>query len=84
VPLAFVAGVLLLLATGLIVVAVRASTGRGARARIGAETRSLLAVVATTGLLLAAYFFVAAAPGGLPFDDSWTEGSRRRWACGLG
>jgi hypothetical protein len=73
-PLAFVAGVLLLLATGVLVVAVRAlPTRRGWDWHRG-ETRPLLAVVARTGLLLAAYFFVAAAPGGLPFDDSWAEG----------
>lgn len=34
----------------------------------------MLGVVGTTGLPLATYFFVAAAPGGPPFDDSWAEG----------
>jgi hypothetical protein len=69
--LAFLAGVLLLVGAGLVAAAARPA-GRVSRGRF-APTRSVLAMVATIGLLWAAYFFVAAAPGGLAFDDSWAE-----------
>jgi len=72
--LAFAAGVLLLLATGLLVVAVRAVARHSARDSHRPETQPVLGIMATIGLLLSAYFFLAAAPGGLPFDDSWAEG----------
>jgi hypothetical protein len=73
-PLAFLAGVLLLVGAGLVGVAARPATGHSNPDPRQPKTRPALAIVATIGLLLAAYFFVAAAPGGLPFDDSWAEG----------
>jgi hypothetical protein len=72
--LAAVAAGFVLVAAQLIVIAVTSlSPGKEAEPLSGAA-RSALGIVASVGLLVAAYVFYAAAPGDPAFSDSWSEG----------
>jgi hypothetical protein len=66
------AGGLVLLATELILLT-RASLSRRRMIDSHGSVRVGLGVLAFAGLLVAAYVFLAAAPGGPPFSDSWAE-----------
>jgi hypothetical protein len=71
--LAAVAGAFVLLATRFIL-----ATAAWLRGRVGVDwfrpiARSMLAVIAGVGLLVAGYLFLAAAPGDPSFSDSWAE-----------
>lgn len=67
--LALFAGGFLLLATFLVLIAVASLPHRIEPLR--SSTRLAFGLAAVVGLLMTAFVFAAAAPGGLAFDDSW-------------